>query len=83
MAIRRWTNQYRGINTHLHSQLQHEHAGWEVFHCVAMVCRWTVVRSTIERMRAWDRTATVQIMRLKNVAVIAPSLYQRVFTRPA
>jgi hypothetical protein len=32
MAIHSRQNLYRGVNAHLHSQLQHEPGGWEVFH---------------------------------------------------
>lgn len=34
MAIRSRKNQYKGINAHLHSYLQNEAGGWEVFHGV-------------------------------------------------
>jgi len=34
MTIRSRKNQYNGINAHLHSYLQHEPCGWEVFHGV-------------------------------------------------
>ncbi len=32
MAIHLRQNQYRGVNSHLHSTLQHEPGGWKVFH---------------------------------------------------
>jgi hypothetical protein len=37
MSIRSRDNLYNGINAHLHSRLQHEPGGWEVFHAAHII----------------------------------------------
>ncbi|MGB1286044.1 MAG: DUF4058 family protein [Aggregatilineales bacterium] len=61
MPIRSRYNQYRGINAHLHSALQHERGVWEIFHGVHITHLTEVIDAILPAGYAVDPEKSMQI----------------------